>query len=379
MTRWVDVETAEVWRGDERVGTLSRTRTGAVFAYDEAFFERHRGEEGGIAVHLPYRRRRHEARGTNLHPFFAGLLPEGLRLRTLLSTVKTSADDLLSLLLAIGRDTIGDIVVVPAGQPPYEGEVPPPLRLEELSFKELFERSLGKTGLEPVVPGVQEKVSASMISFPLPSSRGVGGHILKLNPPDKPRLVENGFFFMRMAADCGLRTATVRLVHDRGGEAGLLVDRFDRVRRGRRVFRIHQEDACQFLDLYPSDKYRVTTRQIADGVLEAATAPIPDIASLLGLVAFSYAIANGDLHAKNVSLLADGPRGGLRLSPAYDPPLHASLRRFSDGPSPRREGRQPAALPFRRIRRTLRRASRRHGEAPRLSLQAGCTLARSPG
>lgn len=317
--RPVEVEVADVWREGVRVGTISRTRAGSVFEYTEEFYDRHRDQpDGGVAVHLPIQQRRHETHGANLHAYFAGLLPEGLRLRALVASVKTSADDLLSLLLAVGKDTVGDLVVVPQGESPAPDERPRPLRLEEVSFTELFEESLAATGLEPVVPGVQEKVSASMISFPIPGVASGVGHILKLNPPDKPRLVENEHFFMRMAADCGLRVAKVHLVHDREGQAGLLVDRFDRARRAKKVRRIHQEDACQFLNLYPADKYRISIREIAEGIQEAAAAPVPDIANLLRLVAFSYAICNGDLHAKNVSLLADGPRGSLRLSPGYD-------------------------------------------------------------
>jgi serine/threonine-protein kinase HipA len=115
--------------------------------------------------------------------------------------------------------------------------------------------------------------------------------ILKLNPPDKHRLVENEHFFMRMAKDCGLLTAETRLVHDREGH---------------------------FLDRYPSDKYRISCSDIAKGLRETCLAPIPETARFLRLVAFSYLIAKGDLHSKNVSILANGPAGGFRFSPAYD-------------------------------------------------------------
>ena len=43
------------------------------------------------------------------------LLPEGRRLGALRRAVKTSADDELSLLLAVGADAIGDVQVVPSG------------------------------------------------------------------------------------------------------------------------------------------------------------------------------------------------------------------------------------------------------------------------
>lgn len=55
--------------------------------------------------------------GGSVPPFFAGLLPEGVRLGVVLSSTKTSPDDHLTLLLAIGADTTGNVRVVPAGTP----------------------------------------------------------------------------------------------------------------------------------------------------------------------------------------------------------------------------------------------------------------------
>lgn len=147
---------------------------------------------------------------------------------------------------------------------------------------------------------------------------GRAAFILKLNPPKLPMLVQNEHFFMRMAHDCGLAAARTHLVHDRGGHAGLLVERFDRVwsKETKALQKVHLEDACQFLDRYPADKYRISCREIAEGLREYCAAPIPELARLLRLVAFSYLVGNGDLHAKNDNIIAGPP--GFVLSPAYD-------------------------------------------------------------
>lgn len=319
MRRPTDIARAEVRRGEAHVGVISRTSLGSTFEYDEDFYARHRGEPGGIARHLPYAQRRFESRGVNLHPFFAGLLPEGVRMRALIQHVKTSEDDLLSLLIAAGEDTVGDISVVPEGWRPSIQEGAPPLPPEQLRFAELLAQSLSRGGTgEPSVPGVQEKISASTISLPLRSA-GHHAYILKLNPRDKPRLIQNEAFFMEMAKACGVEVAPTRLIQDRDGEAGLLVERFDRrwSKASRSLERIHQEDACQFLDRYPADKYRIGVREIAEALLEMQLAPAADLLRLLRLLAFSYVICNGDLHAKNVSVVWD-ERLGPRLSPAYD-------------------------------------------------------------
>ncbi len=140
-----------------------------MFEYDEPFHEAHREDPGGIAVHLPYAQRRFETGGVNLHPYFAGVLPEGLRLTALVRRAKTSEDDLFTLLALTGADCVGDVFAAPEGQTPQGGAPAAEVRaLSEVSFRDLFERSVrGDPSAEPVVPGVQEKVSASMSSFPV--------------------------------------------------------------------------------------------------------------------------------------------------------------------------------------------------------------------
>ena len=70
MTRPIDVQVADVWREEVKVGTISRTQHGSVFEYDSEFLARQSARTGGLAVHLPYSRRRTEVHGTNLHPYF---------------------------------------------------------------------------------------------------------------------------------------------------------------------------------------------------------------------------------------------------------------------------------------------------------------------
>jgi serine/threonine-protein kinase HipA len=313
------VEEADVYRTAERVGTLGRTASGCLFRYLDDFYAAHRGQPGGLAVNLPFHPQVVEHRGDNLPPFFAGLLPEGARLKALVRRAKTSEDDLLTLLLAAGPDTVGDLSVVAAGEAPAPASPQVDMtRLEQTSFRDLWKRTLEHLGPgDFVVPGVQEKVSPAVISFPIAAVTRRRGFILKLQPDDKPRLIENEHFFMTAAAACGLRTAKTWLVHDRDQAPGLLVERFDRRwdSGAKRLVGVHQEDACQLLDRYPSEKYRLKCSDIAEA-LGVCAAPIPARARFLELLAFSYLIGNGDLHAKNVSVTET--ETGLGLSPAYD-------------------------------------------------------------
>ena len=111
-----EIQVASVFRKGSLAGRISRTRQGSVFEYDSAYLAA--PEAGGIAFHLPAARRRFETVGVNLHPFFAGLLPEGLRLASLVQRLKTSPDDLLSILIEAGPDCIGDVSVVAEGENP---------------------------------------------------------------------------------------------------------------------------------------------------------------------------------------------------------------------------------------------------------------------
>lgn len=327
MAEEIYAQTADVYKERTLVGKIRRTAKGSVFEYNKNYLELS-GSKGGIAYNLPATQVRYEIFGVNLHTFFAGLLPEGLRLEALTRYVKTSKDDLLSLLIAAGTDCIGDISVVPEHEELKELSPDVDIKhMREVSFEELFRKSItysaAKGGIikEVTLPGVQEKISAGLISFPVKTKAKHRAFILKLNSPHRPRLVQNEYFFLKMAKDLNLQSAEAEIVADRKGESGLLVERFDRIFMPSEKYpgKVHQEDACQFLDRYPADKYaQISCRMIAGGIERFCTAPILEIAKFIRLVAFSYIIGNGDLHGKNISIFTLPVNGRTGLTPAYD-------------------------------------------------------------
>ncbi len=232
----------------------------------------------------------------------------------MVSSTKTSPDDHLTLLLAIGADTVGNVRVMPAG-------VAPPARLpmfvpeRDTDFLAVFERLTGSVEADPVgLSGVQPKVSAAMWSAP--ANTTLGPAMLKLNPPTGyPRLIENEHFFVRVAADCGLRVAKTQLLQDAHGRNALLVTRFDR----HGDTRIAQEDACQLADLYPASKYRIhmetAIATLADACGRGGGSRAAAVLELLRTVVFSWLIGNGDLHRKNLSIYKPDV---WRPTPAYD-------------------------------------------------------------
>jgi serine/threonine-protein kinase HipA len=313
------IDVADVYKGDEPVGVLRRSIDSVEFEYLDA-------ASVDLATTLPRHLgtvRTHAAGA--LPAFFAGLLPEGRRLSALRAAIKTSADDDFSLLIAVGNDCVGDVSIAAKGSNLDAGASAPGVLIEDPSdwatvdFTEVFERSVGVDPERTGLAGVQDKVSARMITVPVAGSRSTTAtHILKLNPPEFPYLVENESFFAEAARRSGLDVCDSTLVFDRHGRSGLLVTRFDRTVAEGTVARHAQEDGCQVLGLYPADKYRTSTEALLGGLVRlCAAAPVAALAFYRQVV-FAYLSCNGDAHAKNFSVLRHGTE--WRASPAYDVP-----------------------------------------------------------
>src|ERR1700737_1318803 len=106
-----EVTAADVYLGDDVVTRLARTthNDDISFAYtasptDAGASIRDRSVSWSLLVTGDYPL---TTGGGAVPAFFAGLLPEGIRLGVVTSSTKTPADDHLTLLLAIGADPAG--------------------------------------------------------------------------------------------------------------------------------------------------------------------------------------------------------------------------------------------------------------------------------
>ncbi len=308
------VDRAAVHKGGQLAAHLTRTAAGVEFAYTDDWVA-----AGGraVATTLPVTTSPVLSVGGAVPAFFAGLLPEGRRLTALRRSVKTSADDELSLLLAVGSDPVGDVQVVPEGVPPERASA----RLEtsdfgQVSFAELL--ATYDVDIDRVaIAGVQDKFSLAMLSVPVIG--GGSSYFLKLDPPEYPHLVADEAFFLARSARSRIVTAQARVVTDRDGREGLVVTRFDRSHRDGRVTAYAVEDGCQVLGLHPEAKYRLSTEEVLGALVRVCAAPRPAALEFLRQVVFAYLTGNGDAHAKNFSVLADDA-GRWRPAPAYDLP-----------------------------------------------------------
>ena len=102
---------ANVFKQGELAATLRRVDGGSVEFHYVPDYE---AKGADIAFSLPTGTEPVVTPSGGVPPFFAGLLPEGYRLTALQRHLKVSASDELSLLLAVGADTPGDVQVLPA-------------------------------------------------------------------------------------------------------------------------------------------------------------------------------------------------------------------------------------------------------------------------
>lgn len=316
---------ADVYKQGVLAARLERHDGGTKFSYLPAYLEAGRP---AVASSLPLTPEPVLSAAGAAPPYFTGLLPEGRRLNALRRSIKTSADDDLSLLIAVGGNPVGDVQIVGHGESldPDEQAVQLDPR-KPVDFDEL----LGDSGLiDPVaLAGVQDKLSAGMISMPVASAGK--RFILKLNAPEFPHVVENEFVMFRYAAKLRIPLSRVQLIRDVAGRPGLLVERFDRipdradrakgapVPAGGAVLRLAVEDGAQVLGLYPADKYNVGYGQVCCALAQYCAAPLPAIRNLAIQAAFAWLSGNGDLHAKNVSMVQQ-PAGEWSIAPVYDIP-----------------------------------------------------------
>ncbi|MDQ0239438.1 MULTISPECIES: HipA domain-containing protein [Arthrobacter] len=305
---------ADVYKQGVLAARIERHEGGTKFSYLPRYLD-----SGGpaVATTLPLTREAVFTPSGAVPPYFTGLLPEGRRLNSLRRAVKASADDELALLMGAGGDAVGDVQTVPHGEPPTEGGSAVVL---DSKLPLDFDALLGDSGLiDPVaLAGVQDKLSAGMISLPV--AQAGKRFILKLNAPEFPFVVENELLMFRFARKLRIPVSSVQLVHDVGGRAGLLVERFDRLTGADGApVRLAVEDGAQVLGLYPADKYSVPFGEVCAALAAHCSAPLPALRNLAIQLAFAWLSGNGDLHAKNVSML-QSPQGEYTVAPVYDIP-----------------------------------------------------------
>ena len=197
--------------------------------------------------------------------WFGNLLHENDQLETTMARYGIERSDIAGLLEHLGADCPGAVSVLGLDQPPVKrpgtlSEDYDPL--DESTLRDIVERlATGKPlpdGMRDPSPvaGVRRKVSLAALPdgrFTLPK-HGTGApttHILKLPDRQNPKEARDEAFLTDLAAKCGFSVGTC-VADQIGGHDILLINRFDRLIDGDKVYRLHVEDFAQASGL-PSD------------------------------------------------------------------------------------------------------------------------------
>jgi serine/threonine-protein kinase HipA len=296
--------------------------------------------------------------GRQMPMFFENMLPEGWMESQLQATFKIAKEDKLGL-LATSQKYLSNLTLRPPNFETSEitfdtlqlklSELAPKLEtilsvedhiVDEKTLQDVL-RGLGSKG--PVrVSGIQAKLPVALTRQAHPTLHlGVLGnscsHIIKYQSPTFPNLVENEWATMELARRAGLNVAFVRMIEASNhtelfsGRA-LLIERYDipgknDLEQMQPSLKLAlQQDAAALLDLAREEKYGTSGEKIAQALVDLKLSETDYWAYLSHLI-FSWFVANGDLHAKNISLikwLTPGKLGlypqlsGITYSPLYD-------------------------------------------------------------
>ncbi len=317
------------YRVPELVGRIAAD--GSIFTYDVAYLSN--PHAAPLSASLPLRAEPFSQ--PQYRPYFEGLLAEGIARQALAAELKLREDDWLAMLVACGRDCIGDIVIADEYAPmPVDAGYVSVTQAEIMHMLESLpqiaehnaDRRLSLAGAQGKT-GLAHRPDCTMETGWL-SPRGLAATTHMLKTSSMRDVPENEFLCMQAARACGLNVAKVSLLSY--ATPVLVVERFDRriveAREGWHVERLHQEDFCQAFRMLPGSKYAEleggSVRRIASFLRERSARPVREIMAFAQQLLFSYVIGNCDAHLKNYSLLYRESNGGqsvsFELSPAYD-------------------------------------------------------------
>lgn len=328
-------KTLGVWMNGLQVGAWSQAPNGEhEFSYSSGWLSRSDARPLSLSMPLragaPYR-------GAIVEDWFDNLLPDNREIRQRMrSRFHASSTRPFDLLAEIGRDCVGAVQLLPAGEAPGDVRA---IRGQALADPEIAAMLRATTvagsggdvdDFRISIAGAQEKTA--LLRHEGRWQRPLGAtpttHIFKLPlgkvgnfQGDLSTSVENEWLCSRIVAAYGLPIARtgIGVFED---QKALIVERFDRrlAADGSHWLRLPQEDLCQALEAPPSLKYESDggpgIRPIMDLLLGSRLADTDRGMFLEAQIVF-WLLCAPDGHAKNFSVFIE-PEGRFRLTPLYD-------------------------------------------------------------
>lgn len=313
----------------ETIGAIHRGKGRLSLVYDEAW--RLRPDAYPLSLSMPLASADHPHVPVNA--FLWGLLPDNdVVIERWARHFQVSPKNPFALIGAVGEDCAGAVQFVrPERLEALQGGAEDAIdwldsdqvaeRLRALREDQAAWRAARDTG-QFSLAGAQPKTALMWEDgrWGVPSGRLPTTHILKPPGVAFDGHAENEHFCLLLARQLGIPAAGSR-VERFGDEIAIVVERYDRLRLGNRVMRVHQEDFCQALARLPFDKYQNEggpgVRDCVKVLADQSSAPREDIDTFLDAILFNWIIVGTDAHAKNYSLLLSG-EGQVRLAPLYD-------------------------------------------------------------
>ncbi len=246
--------------------------------------------------------------------------PEGALLETIyrLAAKPLKLDEDIDILALVGRNMVGRVQMVSAGEPLQVGEPPVIQDAERLLqdpntsklLVEAIERFAAQTGLSGMFP----KAAAEKNSAPHGGSLSFayGDSIVKLETDEYL-----GIAVIEHACLSICRSADIPTVESHLSENGkaLMVKRFDILGDGSRL---GFEDFCGLLDMARTAKYTGDLKNIPQIIRLFDPHPEANLLQFFRTTVMNTALRNGDAHLKNFGLLYVDPTQERVLAPAYD-------------------------------------------------------------
>lgn len=307
-----------------------------------AYFETWRDDEQGrpLSLSLPFTPGNQPLRGAAVADYFDNLLPDSERIRRRIAArYRTAGTTPFELLAVLGRDCVGALQLLPAGEEPVGLET---IEGKPLSTADIARLLRDTTAAPPFgehesvddlrlsIAGAQEKTALLRRDnrWLLPMGSTPTTHILKLPlglvgnmRADMRTSVENEWLCAKIVAAFGLPIAPCEIACFEDTKA-LVVERFDRrmARNGRWIVRLPQEDLCQATGTPGLHKYEADGGPGIEGVMAVLGGSVrreDDRRHFFLAQLVFWLLAATDGHAKNFSI-AHLPGSRYAATPFYD-------------------------------------------------------------